>query len=180
MTPSLSNALRWPSVDAQMGGSKWLGGRFHNHNGLRTMAQKRVVITIERPWSQRNLGKIHEAPIAKINVTETQVIANGGRNIQSRVPIPVGSGTLSPKNIFQVVCLKGTHIFPLRVTDSSFVANLNPATFANRLTIADKCIPEPGNHLRRLRLGVILIVDIIVREGDVKRILARKKVYRNK
>src|SRR6516164_4755528 len=118
-----------------MGGSKWLGGRFHNHNGLRTMAQKRVVITIERPWSQRNPRKIHEAPIAKIDVTETQIIANGGRNVQSRVPIRVGSGTLSPKNVFQVVCLKRTHVFPLRVTDSSFVANLNPAAFANRLTI---------------------------------------------
>src|SRR6516162_6552194 len=90
-----------------MGGSKWLGGRFHNHNGLRTMAQKRVVITIERPWSQRNLGKIHEAPIAKINVTETQIIANGGRNIQSRVPIPVGSGTLPPKTYSKSSVSKG-------------------------------------------------------------------------
>src|SRR5271165_1922994 len=55
----------------------------------------------------------------------------------------------------------------------------NPSAFENGLSIANKRLLKPGNRLARFVFGMTAF-DIVVWESDVKRILARNKVDRNK
>src|SRR5271165_950136 len=103
------------------------------------------------------------------------MITNSRRNVQPGVFVGVWSWAFIPENILPVVCLVGSDVFPLRVTNFVPVPDRHPPTFANRLSILHKTSPEPGNHLCRLRLCV-MIVDVVVRERNVERILARDKI----
>jgi hypothetical protein len=55
----------------------------------------------------------------------------------------------------------------------------NPSVFENRFSIANKRLVEPGDHPAGFAFGMTTF-DIVVRESEVKRILARDELDRNK
>src|ERR1700730_5500363 len=55
----------------------------------------------------------------------------------------------------------------------------NPSVFENGLSIANKRLLEPGNHLACFVFGMTAY-DIVVRESKAQRILARNEVDRNR
>jgi hypothetical protein len=151
-----------------------------NRRGFRmTVATKRVVVTVEGPGADWHVEEIDELPITEIDVGEAEIFANGWRNIQSGVLVSVRSGAFIAEYILPMVRLKRAHVFPLRITDLLAMPNLYPTAFANRLSIPDKSIVEPRNDLRSFRLGM-MIIDVIVRKGDVEGILSRSKANRHK
>jgi hypothetical protein len=50
----------------------------HYRNPLRSTLEKSVVFAIEGPWTSRHGNKIHESPVAEIDVLEAEVIADRG------------------------------------------------------------------------------------------------------
>ena len=84
-------------------------------------------------------------------------------------------GAFVTENILPIVSHEGPAIFPLRVTDSSgFGAiNLNPTAFAGGFSrFAIDPIP-PRDHACSFRFVHAMVQAVVVREGDVKRVLAR-------
>jgi hypothetical protein len=151
-----------------------------NRRRFRTaVATKGIVVTVERPRADWHLEEIDELPVTQIDVGEAEKFANGWRNIQSGVLVSIRSGAFIAEDVLPMVRLKGANVFPLRVTDLLAVPNLYPTAFANRLSIPDKRIVEPGNDLRSFWLGM-MIIDVIVRKGDVEGILSRSKANRHK
>jgi len=73
-----------------------------------------------------------------------------------------------------VIRAEGTGILPLRVADLRAKADGDPAALADRLAGAFVFLREPGDDLRRLGL-VGAVLHVVVREGDVERVLAGVK-----
>ena len=151
-----------------------------NRGGLRTtVSAERVVVTVERPGTDRHAEEIDELPVAEIDVGEAEIFANGRRYVQSGVLISVRPGAFISEHVLPMVRLERTNVFPLRVTDFAAVPNFYPTAFANRLSIADEGIVEPGDDLGGFRLGM-MIIDVVVRKGDVEGILSRRESHRHK
>src|SRR5271157_4893381 len=55
----------------------------------------------------------------------------------------------------------------------------NPSAFENGLSIANERLLKPGNHLACF-VFAMTVFDIVIRESDVERILARNEVDRDK
>ena len=144
-----------------------------------TVPAERVVVTVERPRADWHVEEIDELPVTEIDVGEAEKFANGWRNIQSGVLVSVRSGAFIPEYVLPMVRLERADVFPLRVTDLVAVPNCYPTAFANRLSIPDKRIVEPGYDLRSFRLGM-MIIDVVVWKGDVEGILSRRKSDRHK
>src|SRR5262249_38700194 len=93
--------------------------------------------------------------------------------------IQIWSGTFISKHVLPMVSTERSTILPLSITNSVSVPNRNPPAFENSLAVADKRLFEPGYHLAGFVFGMTAF-DIVVRESDVKRILARHEVEGNK
>src|SRR4029077_15881971 len=70
-------------------------------------------------------------------------------------------------------------VFPLGITDSVTMTDSEPSAFKNGLAVTDEGLLKPRNHLAGFRFRATPF-DIVVRQSDVKRILARNEVDRNK
>ena len=83
------------------------------------------------------------------------------------------------KHVLPVIRTEGSAIFPLGVTNFVSMMDRNPSAFENGLSIANERLLKPGNHLACFVFAVT-VFDIVIRESDVERILARNEVDRDK
>lgn len=135
-----------------------------------------IIFSMPRPrpdfW---NSGIFDEAPVDDGFVTYTKVVSNSGGYIDPRtLVIPIFRAFVT-ENILPIIGHEGSAIFPLRVTDSSGIRaiNLNPAAFAGGFTrFAIDPIP-PWDHACCLRFVHTMAHAVVVRKGDVKRVLPR-------
>src|SRR5258705_13049150 len=89
------------------------------------------------------------------------------------------SRTFVTKHVEPVIRTGWSGIYRLGVTTFVSVVDRNRSVFKNGLSIANKRLLEPGNHLACIVFGMTAF-DIVVRESKVKRILASNEVDRNK
>src|ERR1700722_4393565 len=137
------------------------------------------LIAVLRPGTGWDGANVNEFPIAGVQPPQTQIIAHSRRNIQSRVMVTICSGAFVTKNIFPVFGSERSDVLPLRIADSVSMADCYPAAFAYGLAVSNEGGFEPGNHPRGFRSGV-MVLDIIVGQCDIKRVLPRRETERDK
>src|SRR6516162_1939212 len=142
---------------------------------LTAQNNKCIVIAVHGPRTWGDFAEFCEFPIARILVTQPQIIANGRRNVQARALVQIWPRALVSEHVLPVIRTEGTTILPLCITNSVSVSNGDPSTLKNALTIANISISEPWNHLTRLAFGVATF-HVVIRESDIKRILARHEI----
>src|SRR6516165_1141642 len=91
---------------------------------LTAQDNKCIVIAVHGPRTWWDFTEFCEFPIARIFVTQPQIIANGRRNIQTRALVQIRPRALVTEDILPVIRTEGTAILPLCITDSVSVSNL--------------------------------------------------------
>src|ERR1035437_3773104 len=123
------------------------------------------------PGSIGHIPIFHETPLDALPALESEVIPGGGADVDASVGIAVWTRGFFAENILPVVGLEGTHILPLGITYHSVGMDRHPMALANRDASAAVVAPEPGNHFRHFRAVAAVGGDIIVGQGDIKRVL---------
>src|SRR5260221_138122 len=90
---------------------------------------KVFVVAVHRPGTRRNLFEFDEAPIARVSATQSQVVPNGRRNVESGAKIQVRTRALIAKDVLPVIRAERAAIFPLGIADTSVVPNGDPTAF---------------------------------------------------
>src|SRR5438874_11967622 len=103
---------------------------------------------------------------------------HGGRDIETRAPVQIGFRTFVAKNILPIIGAERSCVFPLRINRSIPFANRDPSILAGGNAGALVRFLEPRNDAGRFR-PVTSSCFGVVWEGAVKRVLARRELYRN-
>ena len=107
-----------------------------------------IVVAIQRPGATWNFIYANKLPVAHIHPGHAEIIPNCRTNIDTGILITVGTRALVSKDILPMVDMKGADVLPLSVAGAFPASYRYPAAFADRLSVLDKRIIEPGNHLR--------------------------------
>ena len=106
-----------------------------------------IVVAILRPGATWNFINANKLPVVQIHPGHAEIIPNCRTNIDTGVLITVGTRALVSKDILPMVDLKRTDILPLSVAGAFPASYRYPAALADRLSVLDKRIIEPRNHL---------------------------------
>ena len=133
-----------------------------------------VVVAIVAPRARRHITHFDELPVRHISRPEAEIISHRWRNVQPRAPVQIWLRPLVLEDVLKMVRPKRPAVFPLGVTGFVSLANGEPAAVADGLAFLCERLLEPGNYQARLGLETPAR-DIVIRKGDVKRILPGNK-----
>src|SRR5580692_11388634 len=106
-----------------------------------------IVVAIQRPGATWNFIYANKLPVAHIHPGHAEIIPNCRTDIDAGVAISVRTWALVSEDILPMVDLKRADFLPLSIAGAFPVSDRHPAAFADRLSVPDKRIVEPGNHL---------------------------------
>ena len=119
-----------------------------------------------------------KSPISKVGRLQSKIIADSRRDIQSGAEVSIRFGPLVAEDVLEMIGPEWTAVLPLRVTNQVSLANSDPVILANGLPGCGVRLLEPRNNERRFRFK-LPIDQIVVRQGDIERILSGNKRNRN-
>jgi hypothetical protein len=135
-----------------------------------------IIFSIPRPRADfRDPGILDEAPVNGGLVTYTEVVSNSGGDIDPRTLVVFVLRAFVSEDILPIIGHERSAILPLGVADfAGFRAiNLNPTPFAGGFSrFAIDPIP-PRDHACCFRFVHVMVQAVVIREGDVKRVLPR-------
>lgn len=130
---------------------------------------KGIVFPIRRPRTAWYLGEINKSPMDFSVGFHTEVITDGRGDVNSGAVILGVFGWFISKDILPVIGGEWAAVFPLRVTDSFAVNDLNPTSFTGCFSwpFIGAAIP-PWDHTAGCGMVICVVEAIIVGEGDIK------------
>ena len=99
------------------------------------------------PGPVRDFQRTNKLPVADIHAGHAEKIPNCRTDINAGILITVGTRALASEDILPMVDLKRTDVLPLSIAGAFPVPYRYPAAFADRLSVFNKGVVEPGNHL---------------------------------
>src|SRR6266542_833328 len=136
-----------------------------------------IVFAVASPWAWRHIAEVNKLPVDDVGWREAEIIAHGGRNVQTSSVVNIWLGTLISEDVLKMIGEKRAAIFPFCITRTITLANGYPAVPAHRLSWPRVGLIKPGNHQRRFWLE-LAVRHIVIRYSTVKRILARNECDR--
>src|SRR5260370_42207949 len=106
-----------------------------------------IVVAIQPPRPTGHFVDANKLPVAHGYPGHAEIIPNCRTNIDAGVAIIVGTRTFVSEDILPMVDLKRADVLPLSVASAFPMSDRHPTVFADRLSVPDKRIVEPGNHL---------------------------------
>ena len=98
--------------------------------GLAARDDEVIVVSVASPRPRRYITHFDKLPIRDVRWSQAEVIANGGRNIQTRPTVQIGFWPFILEYILEMIGTKRATIFPLRITCAIAFPYRDPATFA--------------------------------------------------
>ncbi len=139
----------------------------------------RPVLTVFFPRTVGHLGIFDEAPVTLLAGLQVEVISDGWRNIDGGTFVRTVLRAAVSEDIVVVIGHPWAAIFPLGVAASATVINLNPSPFEHGFTRFGVHAAEPGDDARGFRFVAAPSGDVVVGQGDVKRIEPRSEFFRS-
>ena len=115
--------------------------------GLPPQMGHSIVVAIYPPRPTWHFVNANKLPVAHIHPGHAEIIPNCRTDIDAGVAISVGTRAFVSEDILPMVDLKRADVLPLSVASAFPMSDRHPAAFADRLSVPDKRIVEPGNHL---------------------------------
>src|SRR5437667_12412041 len=99
--------------------------------GLPPRDDEMVVFAVAPPGTRRHIPRLDKLPIGHVRRLESEVIADGGRNIQPSPIVQIWLWPFISEHVLEMLRPKWTAIFPLRVASAIFLSNSNRAILAH-------------------------------------------------
>lgn len=90
-----------------------------------------IVISVASPRTRRHITDFDKLPIRYVRWGQTEIIANGRRNIQTSPAVQIGFWPFILEYILEMIGAKRAAIFPLRITGAIAFPYGDPVTFAH-------------------------------------------------
>src|SRR6266480_2360257 len=133
---------------------------------------------MRRPGTAWHFIEIHEPPIGDVSWFQSEVIADGRRNIEPGAFVQVRFWPVVTENVLPVVGAEWSGVLPLRIRGSIAFADRDPSVFASRYGRSLVPFFKPRNNARRFG-SMAFPRFIIVGEGAVEWIEPWREFYRN-
>ena len=71
-----------------------------------------IVFAVASPRAGRHVADLNKLPIDDVGWREAEIIAHGGRNVQTSSVVNIWAGTLISEDVLKMICEKRAAIFP--------------------------------------------------------------------
>jgi len=126
------------------------------------------VLAVFFPRSVGHLACFDKAPMNAFSRAQAEVIADGGRDIDSGRAVLGIFGGLVAEHEFPVIGHPRATIFPLREATATTIIDLDPATFADRFSGFWLRPCKPRDDFGSFWLVGVGTRNVVVRQGDVE------------